>query len=288
MSNFVIKGTVVGCGYKYWKEDKNILSSRLISVMATWEMKYRLTDKEISKNLNREYGKIKNAYSAIMNDIHNLAISLDMIESNLNNTSLEWGKKSMYVTLLVEAYFTNLRSIYDFTSYFAKLLVAEEKLNQLPSKKEGSIKELIKYCKKEAAKEVMPQEVINAFVECEENLDNIRMIRDLIIHKGKEPILFFENSGEIKFSINQITNDKNKNLLPNILNEESQLYDLKKYLAKITNNTFEYIEKLGTAMHHEFLKKDKDYRIYLGGLVGMCIPNFIEFLGWNESGNQNE
>ncbi|SFI42967.1 hypothetical protein SAMN05192551_1221 [Tindallia magadiensis] len=284
MSSFVIKGTVVGCDHEHWKKDKNLLSSILISVMSTWEMNYRSNrqNKEMSTNISREYGKIINAYLGFMNDIHNLAIIIDMIESNLNNTSLEDGKKLMYVTLLVEAYFTNLRSVYDFTSYFPKLIIEEKNLSQLPSKKEGSIKELIKYFKKDCAKKIISQEVIDVFINCEKNLDNIRTIRDLIIHKGKEPILFIENSGEVKFSINTITKDGSVNLLPNILDEDSQIYDMKKYIIKITNNTFNYIEDLGHVMYQEFLKKDSNYRVYLGGLTGLCMTNFIEFLGWNE------
>lgn len=276
MSNS-IKGTIMGYKYENWKQDKDILSSILISVMETWEWDcFNHIDKKFSSNLYREYGKIKNAHSGFMNDIHNLAIAWDMLESALNNKSLEFGKKLLNITLLMEMYFTNLRSIYDFTSYFPKLLIEEKNLTHLPSKKEGSVKELIKYFKKESAKEIISQEIIDVIIECEENLDNIRKIRDLIIHKGKELLLFFDNSGEVKISFS------NKNLLPNILNEECQAYDLKKYLRKITNNTFEYIEKLGYAMYNEILKKNTNYKIYLCALTGVCIPNFIEYLGWKD------
>ncbi len=279
MSNFVIKGTVLGHTYEKWRNDKDTLSSVLISVMSTWEMNNSFNNK-ISTNLMREYGKVVNAYSGFMNDIHNLAITLDMIESNLEDKSLDFWKKLLYITLLVEVYFTNLRTIYDFTSYFPKVLIDEKNFSHLPSKKEGSIKELIKFLKKENAKEVLSQEIIDVFINCESNLDDVRNIRDMIIHKGKEPILFIDNDDEVKISIN--SKENNINLLPNILNEQEQAYDLKKYLSKITNNLFDFIESLGEAMYQEFFKRDPNYGIYLGELTGICITNFIEFLGWGE------
>jgi len=285
MNEVFIKGTAFGFSNKEFNEDPELFSSILISVIQTWIFKtYDTQDNlkiETDEETGREYGRIKAAYYALENDIHNLAINNHLLSRLISNNDLDKGLKLLYISLLVENYIINLRSIYDSTSLFPRLLVDSKDFKKLPNgKNSNSLNSLIKNIKKtvDTINQLYPPSINKIILDCESDLDNIRTIRDAIIHKGKEPIIEITNN-QIYFRIPQKPPYGKENSLPDILSiGNDNNYPLKKYLRVLTIRLINYMEQLGNTIGQEFYNKDNNYRVELTALVGICMKDFIEFL----------
>jgi len=80
----VHKGTSMGWDYERWSTEKNVLSSLLISIINTWKINIderKQQNEEFEDGYLREIGKINHAFSGLQNDIHNLSIIIDMINT---------------------------------------------------------------------------------------------------------------------------------------------------------------------------------------------------------------
>ena len=127
MDNFILKGTAFGFSYEEWANKNDLLPSTLISVIEAWRRTVQEQDlsfkPDILDDFKREYGRIINAYYGFEGDMHNLSINYHLIKSISMDKEQDNGLKILYVGLLTENYITNLRSIYDFTSLFPRMLI---------------------------------------------------------------------------------------------------------------------------------------------------------------------
>ena len=77
MSDFIIKGTVIGLGYSKWKDDPALFSSKLLTVLQTWEGENFKSTGEFTnalpKNTASLFGCIRQTMFAFENDIHSLS-----------------------------------------------------------------------------------------------------------------------------------------------------------------------------------------------------------------------
>lgn len=278
MCNLFRKATVTHLSYKDWKEDKELLSLSLLSILETWNMStYDNPTKSLPNSEAREYGKIKVAYFGLDNDIHNLSINHHLINSLIKNNNIENGLKSMYISLLAENYIINIRSIYDFTSYFPRLLMPIENVQKYSNrKKSDSLNTLIKYCETDKLN-LLPDKLNKFLRDTKAELDNIREIRDSIIHRGKEPIVEI-NDNNIFFRIPSKSPYGQQNSLPDILDLGNENYPLFDYLKVLTLKLFQYLENLGNIMIDELYTKNNITNLKLTSLTGTCMPDFIKYL----------
>lgn len=278
----VIKGTSIGWSVERLTEDRNALGLGILNIFSTWELK----TKEQGYKVTREDGKILKAYSGLTNDIHNLSIIIDMMMQIINKSKVDKDLKSkdfLYINILLESYFTNLRSIFDFTAILIRIALTDENINKLPSKQEDSFNRMLKYVKNENTKGIIQDEIINAMIQHEDTFSLIREIRDLIIHKGDETIIFREDDG-FTFGLFRYEDVKAINKFDNILKIEKERYPLLKYLSEITNRVLLYLDDLAEAIYNCLYNEDKE-PLFLAALQGYCIPAFIQFLELNKDNN---
>lgn len=233
----VIKGTIL-TGREGSKVGEETFSSLLLSVMTSWYYSTYTSSGEPLKNYSqnelREYGKIKSALNGYTNDLHNISINYCLFKEINNNIEIGKYKGDLYIVLLLENIFTNLRSLYDFFYHFIKICLNEKHLKQYPQK--DSINNLITFAHNPNNSDKLPPEVIRYLEYIQSDLEDIKKIRDNIIHKGKD-IMLSRDSGKLLMRIpikDLFTKD---NLLPNILEEENLNYDVEKYLSKIIKTT---------------------------------------------------
>jgi hypothetical protein len=279
MSDIFIKATAIGFDYKTWKEDVELFSSILVSVLQTWLLDNFNSQGNLKHNLPekvaREYGRIKNAYFGLESDIHNLSINYNLIISILKNNKIKTEFKALYISLLVENYIVNIRSIYDFTSFFPGIFIKYKDIDQLPK---GSLNSFVKHCKKNKNRSTtFPQKIYELMINTECELKNIRLIRDAIIHHGKESIITL-NEKEPVFRIPKTAPYGVENYLPDILSLGNIDYPLFNYLKALSIKMINYMESLGNIMGEEFYMKDKDFKLKLTALTGICMKNYLEFL----------
>ncbi|WP_241279588.1 hypothetical protein [Chryseobacterium cucumeris] len=273
----VIKGTILVSPQSF-KVGEETFSSLLLSVMTSWYYSTYTSSGEPLKNYSqnelREYGKIKSALNGYTNDLHNISINYCLFKEINNNIEIGKYKGDLYIVLLLENIFTNLRSLYDFFYHFIKICLNEKHLKQYPQK--DSINNLITFAHNPNNSDKLPPEVIRYLEYIQSDLEDIKKIRDNIIHKGKD-IMLSRDSGKLLMRIpikDLFTKD---NLLPNILEEENLNYDVEKYLSKIIKTTFKNMEMLGEVLFSE-LCQDKNYRISLCSISNYCIDDFNDFL----------
>jgi len=278
MDKVFVKGTAIGFDLKTWKEDPEIFSSILLSAVQTWIQ--NISKDEIPDDLAREFGKIENAYYGIEGDIHNLSVNIHLIKHILSNNSLDTQFKSLYVSLLTENYIINLRSIYDFTSYFPRICMSEKEVVKLKNVKNGdSINSFKKSLGKLVSKDQFTLNIKQLFERTENDLGNIIRIRDLIIHKGKETIITLKEN-QPYFIIPGRGQSSEENSLPDIMNLDKKDYPLYGYLRILTRNLINYMEYLGYNIIEEMQKRSdkKKYKLELTALIGYCMKEFNDFL----------
>lgn len=275
----VYKGTSIGWNWEALSKDKNALGLKIISIYKTWEMEKKVGDGDIT----RDEGKIVKAYKGLANDIHNLAIIIDMMKAIIEKSKQDNDLKEkdfLYLNVLFESYFSNLRSLFDFTSLIIRMALSDESIKRLPSRYEDSFSRILKFAKNTNNKGILSDEVVKAILDSEDTFNIIREIRDLIIHKGDEAIIYKEEDG-LTFAIIKFTNEGPTNVVKNILGVESERYPVFDYLSELTNRTISYIEELALAIYVNLCKiKNEEIHLQLAALQGICMPNFIKFLGW--------
>jgi hypothetical protein len=133
--------------------------------------------------------------------------------------------------------------------------------------------------------------ICEILLNCESDLENIKTIRDSIIHKGKEAIIEISNN-QVYFRIPKKSPYGEENCLPDILflgNDKN--FPLKKYLRTLTISLINYLENLGNTIGQEFYNKNNSYRVEFAALVGICIKDFKGLINteeFNEQINENE
>ena len=161
----VLKGTSIGNSWETLRNSKTSLGNMLVSVLETLNNNEKMDNqRRISQGLPKEEltrdGKIFSYYSALVNEIHTLAIIIDMINhviSNENYLTMQ-VKNLLYLETLFESYIRNLRSIFDFLSIVIRVTIREEYRNRLPQR--DSYNEFIKFVEKGAAKDIIPSKII--------------------------------------------------------------------------------------------------------------------------------
>lgn len=285
MDNFILKWTAFGFSYEEWANKNDLLPWTLISVIEAWRRTVQEQDlsfkQDIKDDFKREYGRIINAYYGLESDVHNLSINYHLIKSISMDKEQDNGLKILYVGLLSENYITNLRSIYDFTSLFPRILIEDikhfKKLQNL--KNSDSLNSLISFARSDNnyVRNIFSESVLSIFKKVENDLNDIRLIRDTIIHKGKEPIIEFEN-GKYFIRIPLQPPFGVGNNLPDILSIGNDKYPLLDYLKVLTIRLLNYMEDLAQCLYKELHYKRKDFIMELCALVGICIPDFREYI----------
>lgn len=280
MSELFSKGTAIGFDLENWKNDRKLLSSLLLSYMQTWLMKnYNSQDQlkgEITDIQKREFGKVKSAFWGFESDLHNLTINYHLMNSIVFDNKADTNLKTLYLSSLVENYIVNIRSIYDFCSIFPRTILSQNAIKQISGRKNpDSLSTLIKYCNSIHSKE-LPDELAKLLNKIEPDFVEIKTIRDLIIHKGKETIIEIRKR-EILFRIPSKSPYGEENSLPNILELNVQDYPLFDYLRKLTLKLFDFMENLSVILINE-ANKIEEYRVELTALIGICINDFNDFL----------
>ncbi|MBE9466809.1 MAG: hypothetical protein IMY72_00650 [Bacteroidetes bacterium] len=279
MSDIFISALVVGVSKIEWENNPKMLSSVCLSVIQKWiSSDFNCLDKEdISDEMRRDYGRIKQSYFGMINDIYNLSNNYHMLQYFLHNKEIEGGFKISYAQTITENYIFNLRCIYDFLSHFARIFMEPKNVKSyLNTKTYKSLNTFIGYCEKH--QKVLPQEIINYYINLKHDLDVIKKIRDTIVHDGKEPFIdIIDNEFSFKVSAsNLICND-----IIDILSTGNNQFPLFKYLKTLTNTLFNSIEVLGNILGNESHKRNSKFVIERTAISGISIADFKLFLSQN-------
>jgi hypothetical protein len=284
MENIFIKASVIGLSYKRFKEDENLFSSFLLCTFETWirehfEFNGMFKNDNLSPDIKCDFGLIKRDYLALESDIHNLAINYCMINHILNDTTINSGIKEIYISNLTENYFINLRSAYNYASSASRILLGDSTRDLLPSSVKDSINNMIKFCRNNTkSKQIFSSKINEIFLKIENDLSDIRTIRDSIVHHGNEPIIHLEDS-QIFLRLPKIGKYSNDNILPDILNSGDSEFKLFDYLRELTLRLCYFMEDLGENISNElYSRSPSDFKYELIALYGECIPNFVKFL----------
>lgn len=261
-----------------WIVGAESYASLLLTVSYSWIEKHfdrqdnplgTLTEKKA-----RELGKINASIQGYTSDLHNVSINYCLLNEILTNSQITVAKRHMYSTLVLENYFTNLRSMLDFICNIIRLCLTEQQLKNYPNI--DSLNKLVSFAKKDTNTGKLPIEIHNFLIKVSPVLNEIRTIRDLIIHKGKE--IFISRKEDRRFYIKIPRNgNKNENMLPNILNSEDSEYELYSYLRRITKTVFRLTEDIGAIMLNDTIKNNKFIWTYYA-VVNQCLSEFNSFL----------
>lgn len=114
----------------------------------------------------------------------------------------------------------------------------------------------------------------------DKDLQNVRLIRDAIIHHGKEPVVSFEADQSVMFKIpSVIGNYGSKNLLPDILHLDTDTFPLFDYLREMTTSLLRNMEEMGNLLGFYCRAVTAKYRYIIMGSQGIvwkrsCISFF--------------
>lgn len=281
MPSLFIKGTAL-VTHESYKDDPTCLGSYLLCIMETWSMQnFANTGEfivEYPNEVKKKYGEVRAANEAFQNDIHNLTIGYHQMKHVMDDEQMESGLKGLYLGNLVEHYITNIRCIYDHMAVFARIIVDHAYLPQRNVSAE-SLNALLTYIKKNEtrASEIFTVRITKQLLTMETSLENIKTIRDAIIHDGKEPMITF-SSGIPQIRINKSSYKRDESLLPNLLNLGLLDYPMFPYLQRMSNILFTDMEYLGEEIIRFFIIKDGTFRFELVALIGICIEEYIGFL----------
>ncbi|WP_459212403.1 hypothetical protein [Aquimarina rhabdastrellae] len=273
----IIKGTILNCGEK-WFVGKDTYSSILLSVINSWKSNNFTSQDKLNIDIEdwkiRKFGKIKGGIYGFTNDLHNLSINYCLLKETLENVRIKEHKADLYICLLLENYFTNIRSLYDFLFHFVKIALNDKQLKSYPEK--DSLNKLINFSKKVNNKEKLPKRIQDFLLDIEPYLDEIKTIRDSIIHKGKE-IILTRKEEEVYIRIPKTGLYSNDNILPNILNSKEVNFNMNRYIREITKSFFYYSELLGYILLIELFEKN-EFKWNLYSITNYCMEEFIEFM----------
>lgn len=273
----VVKGTIL-VGPQSFKVGEDLFSSILLSVMSSWYYSTYTSLGEPLRDLSeqdlREFGKIRLALNGYTNDLHNISINYSLFKKINTSADISIYEGNIYLESIFENIFTNLRSLYDFFYHFIKICLNETQFKQYPVT--DSINKLVNYGKNPNNIDKLPSEIIKYLEYIQSDLDDIKKIRDSIIHKGKD-IMLTRESGKLYMRMPAKDLFTKDNLLPNILEEENLNYDVEKYLSKIIKTTFRNMEILGEVIYLEVCN-NKNYRLGLYAISNYCIDELNDFL----------
>lgn len=276
-NRLVIKGTILTHPQSFYVGEE-LFSSILFSVVNSWFYSNYENDRilkvSISEEKAREFGKIKAAVNGFTEDLHNLSINYCLFKEINEALEINGHKSNLYICLILENMFTNLRSIYDFLYHFVKIALSDIELKQYPAT--DSLNNLISFCKNENNQGKLPENIIWVIKNIEEDLNDIKQIRDSIIHKGKDFLLTRKN-GILYMRIPIKETNSNDNLLPNILITNDIDYNVEQYLNKIIKTTLKNIEDFGVTLYNEIADKPEFHFGYYA-ISNYCIDEFNEFL----------
>lgn len=280
MASLFIKGTALVTRDSY-SNDPTCLGSYLICVVESWVMQNFTSTGEFAQEypevVRKRYGEVRSASEAFQNDIHNLSIGYYQMKRVVSDPEMESGLKGLYLGNLVEHYVTNIRCIYDQIAIFSRIIVDQNNLQRVISAE--SLNALLKYISKNNEKAIaaFTEPVIRQLVAMTTSLENIKTIRDAIIHDGKEPMITF-SSGIPLIRISKSAYKRDESLLPDLLGLKEVDYPMFPYLQHISRTLFAHMDNLGAELLNFFIRKDEAYRPELVALIGICIEDFIGFL----------
>lgn len=276
-NRLVIKGTILTHQESFYVGEE-IFSSILFSVVNSWFYSNYENNRVIKANISddkaREYGKIKSAMNGFTEDLHNLSINYCLFKEINETVHINGHKSNLYISVILENLFSNLRSIYDFLYHFIKISLSDKELKQYPTT--DSINKLITFSKKENNQDKLPKSIIWILKNIENDLDDIKQIRDNIIHKGKD-FLLTRKEGILYMRVPIKETNSNDNLLPNILETNDLDYNVEKYLNKIIKTTLKNIEDFGVIIYNE-ISNNSEFQFKLYSISNYCIDEFNEFL----------
>lgn len=281
MPSLFIKGTAL-VTHESYKDDPTCLGSYLLCAMETWVMRNFANTGEFTveypNEVKRKYGEVRAANEAFQNDIHNLTIGYHQMKHVMEDAQVESGLKGLYLGNLVEHYITNIRCIYDHMAVFARIVADQSYLPQRNISTE-SLNSLLKYIRsnEKRAAEIFTEPMANRLLSMETSLQDIKTIRDAIIHDGKEPMITF-SSGIPQIRINRSSYNRDESLLPDLLNLGLLDYPMFPYLQQTSHILFTDMERLGEEIITHFIAKDDAFRFELVALIGICVEEFMCFL----------
>lgn len=197
MESLYIKGTAL-VTHESYKKDPTCLGFYLLCVMETWIMQNFANTGEFIREYPNEvkckYGEVRAANEAFHNDMHSLTIGYHQMKQVMDDLQMESGLKRLYLGNLVEHYITKIRCIYDYMAVFARIVVNHSNL-QPSSISTDSLNALLKYIKKNEtrAADIFTEPIAKRLLTMETSLENIKTIRDTIIHDEKEPMIIFSS-----------------------------------------------------------------------------------------------
>jgi hypothetical protein len=269
----VNKGTSIGWSAKDLEANDNVLGLFLVSVL---DCIISPIQGDVYRLRPNYQGLVKEARTAMVHDIHGLAILNDMIQFTFEKHEELAHKDFLYVMELIEKYFTNLRSIYDFMSKVLRLAVEEGRIGQIPF---DSLNDLISYAETNPrAASNLPEDLIDLLKGIKSEFHLVREIRDFIIHNGKQISLLSDDAG---YRLGPF--DSNGTITEYTPGEERIHEELLPYLAARTNRMFEFGETVGNIINREFRRLHGDFPLFLCALEGVCMPSFVRFLGLSQS-----
>lgn len=282
MDDLVIKGTSIGWSWEQIEKDDTILGCFLIHTMMSWKLYMDENVDKSNEEKRREHGKITHALSGIQNDIHNLSIVINMLNELVDKLKLQSNDYNqhlltLHASVLLETYFTNLRSIYDFCSTFIRIIVSDKYLKSMPAS--DSYNSLLKFIKKKTVVGVLPSIVIEILKDNEQVFETVKIVRDLIIHKGEENLVNLNSDGTLCFTLYKNKQGTIINMAPDILNTNQTEYPIMKYLSVLTIRVMNFLDLFGRALFH-FFEEIQGFQLplWLTGLGGYCMTGFIAFL----------
>lgn len=140
-----------------------------------------------------------------------------------------------------------------------------------------SLNKLINFSEKEANKDKLPSEIQYFLKAVKPTLNEIREIRDLVIHKGKEILISKDENKSYQIRIPKTSMYSDDNILPNILDSQDVNYNLYDYLRVITKKIFTHTEDIGVIMLNDIII-NKKYEWTIFAIGNQCLSEFNEFL----------
>lgn len=271
----IIKGISSFWNPKDLQKDQDVLGLYIISACRTWEF-----DSKNKEELDeRKKGKIIKSIRGLENDFYNLAGISNMINDIIENSdnSIIRDKDFLYIGILIESYYTNLRSIFDFIPIIINICLNNKNSCNYPDF--DSFNKLVKYCKNSNNKDKLPEKLIEKIKDGEVIFNIVKDTRDCIIHKGEDSIVHRIDT-EYYFAIlkGDITN--RENILPDILNCEELYYPINEYLSRLTNQVITFIEELAHIICDIWFSSENKNSLIYCALEGSVIPHFVKFLKW--------
>ncbi|MGS4992791.1 hypothetical protein ACVCK3_04400 [Bacillus cereus] len=267
----VNKGTSFGWSYEQLANDNSRLGLHLFSVLAciveSWKEDGGLLGKieQGEVQLPPDYkGLVKEACLALENDFHGLAIQVDMLNHIYDNRkNFLRGKDFLYATEVIEKYFANMRSIYDFMAKVIRLTMNPNHIKQLGGAFD-SFNDLIKSVDKGKHDEKYPERLKELLKNIKDSFYKVRGMRDFIFHNGKQ--------------LHVMTKDDGYYIGLGAFSKEYEWVPVMPYLLEVTREMVELGEELGILIQEEYTKRYGKIPFTYVALEGRCIPSFMDFL----------